>query len=590
MPLKSRTRRAVIALSALAVGAATLTATGSAVSQRPQTADELLQEMSLEEKVGQLFVTYAYGRTANTADPANREEFGVDTPAEVVRKYHLGGIVHFSWTNSLYGPEQIARLSNGMQDAAINSGGRVPLLISTDQEQGKVTRIGEPATQFPGNMALGATRSPEDSRRAAEITGRELRAMGLNMNFAPDGDVNVNPENPVIGVRSFSSDPALAAELTAAQVRGYQGAGESGVSGSVKHFPGHGDTTTDSHTGLPVIEHDRQEWERLDKPPFAAALEAGTDSVMSAHIVVPKLDDSGNPATLSRTVLGGMLREEMGYRGVVFTDSLQMQGVREQHPDGEIPVLALQAGADMLLMPQNLQVAIDGVLGAVRDGRLTEQRIDESVRRILALKQKRGVLADPFTDVSKVGSKVGSPEHLATAERITDRSTTVLRNENVLPLENPGEVLVTGAGEDATRALAGDIGERGPRSTALPTGKQPTPEQIDRAVAQAGDNDVTVVLTNAAWDAENAAQLELVSRLEQAGKPVVAVAVRDPYDAGHVDAPAWVATYSDKAVAMESLTKVLFGEISPTGKLPVAVPDADEPGSEKYPFGFGLTW
>ncbi|MFC7341082.1 glycoside hydrolase family 3 protein [Saccharopolyspora griseoalba] len=588
--MKSRTRRAAVALSALVIGAAALSTTGSATSQRPLTADELLREMTLEEKVGQLFVTYAYGRTADTADPANREEFGVDTPAEVVRKYHLGGIIHFSWTNSLYEPEQIARHSNGVQEAAINSGARVPLLISTDQEQGKVTRIGEPATQFPGNMALGAGRSPEDARLAAEITGRELRAMGLNVNFAPDGDVNVNPANPVIGVRSFSADPQLAARLTEAQVRGYQDAGARGVSSSVKHFPGHGDTATDSHTGLPVIEHNRRQWEQLDKPPFAAAIRAGTDSVMSAHIVVPKLDDSGDPATLSPTVLTGMLREELGYRGVVVTDSLQMQGVREQHPDAEIPVLALQAGADVLLMPQNLQVAIDGVLRAVRDGRLTEQRIDRSVRRVLELKERRGVLANPFVDPSEVDSAVGTPEHLADAQRITDRTTTVLRNENVLPLRDPRKVLVTGAGEDATAALAEDVGARGPRSTALPTGKQPSPEEIDRAVRRAADNDVTVVLTNAAWDADNSAQLDLVDRLARTGKPVVAVAVQDPYDAGHVDAPAWVATYSDKAVAMESLTKVLFGERSPAGELPVEVPDPQRPGNPKYPFGFGLTW
>lgn len=592
MALKTRTRRAVVALSALAVGAAALTTTGSALEPRAQTADELLREMTLEEKVGQLFVTYAYGRTADTPDPVNREEFGVDTPAQVVQKYHLGGIIHFTWSNSLYDPKQIAELSNGLQTAATSSGAQVPLLISTDQEQGQVTRITEPVTQLPGNMALGAGRSPQDAERAAAITGQELRAMGLNMNFAPSGDVNVNPANPVIGVRSFSSDPTLAAQFTAAQVRGYedaQAAGE-GVSASVKHFPGHGDTNTDSHTALPVIEHDRQQWEQLDAPPFKEAIAANTDSVMSAHIVVPKLDDSGQPATLAPKVLTGMLRQELGYQGVVFTDSLQMEGVRQQHPDSEIPVLALQAGADVMLMPQNLQVAIDGVIAAVHDGRLTEQRIDESVSRVLKLKEGRGVLANPFVDVSKVDSIVGNQQHLADAQRITDRSTTLLRNDAALPLKSPGKVFVTGASEKGTKALSDSVRARGPQSSALATGTKPTQEQIGQAVEQAKAHDVAVVLTSAAWNPDNAGQLDLVRALQATGKPVVAVAVRDPYDAAHVDVPAWIASYSDKPVAMESVTKVLFGETTPAGKLPVPVPEPGKPGTDRYPFGFGLAW
>jgi beta-N-acetylhexosaminidase len=590
--LKTRTRRAVVALSALAVGAAALTTTGSALEPRAQTADELLREMTLEEKVGQLFVTYAYGRTADTPDPVNREEFGVDTPAQVVQKYHLGGIIHFTWSNSLYDPKQIAELSNGLQTAATSSGAQVPLLISTDQEQGQVTRITEPVTQLPGNMALGAGRSPQDAERAAAITGQELRAMGLNMNFAPSGDVNVNPANPVIGVRSFSSDPTLAAQFTAAQVRGYedaQAAGE-GVSASVKHFPGHGDTNTDSHTALPVIEHDRQQWEQLDAPPFKEAIAANTDSVMSAHIVVPKLDDSGQPATLAPKVLTGMLRQELGYQGVVFTDSLQMEGVRQQHPDSEIPVLALQAGADVMLMPQNLQVAIDGVIAAVHDGRLTEQRIDESVSRVLKLKEGRGVLANPFVDVSKVDSIVGNQQHLADAQRITDRSTTLLRNDAALPLKSPGKVFVTGASEKGTKALSDSVRARGPQSSALATGTKPTQEQIGQAVEQAKAHDVAVVLTSAAWNPDNAGQLDLVRALQATGKPVVAVAVRDPYDAAHVDVPAWIASYSDKPVAMESVAKVLFGETTPAGKLPVPVPEPGKPGTDRYPFGFGLAW
>lgn len=587
-----RLHRAAAVLAAIALGYTTLTSTGSTASPGTTPA-EMVDSMSLEEKVGQLFVVPVYGAEANTAHPKNREEFGVDTPAEVVQKYHPGGVIHFTWTDSLQDPEQIAELSNGLQTAATSSGAGIPLLISTDQEQGAVTRIGAPATQFPGNMALGASRSQEDAERAAAITGQELRAMGINFDLAPSGDVNVNPENPVIGVRSFSSDPRLAAQLTAAQIRGYQdSAATTGtVSASVKHFPGHGDTNLDSHTDLPVIEHDRAQWEQLDAPPFAAAIAARVDSVMSAHIVMPKLDDSGEPSTLSPNVLTGMLRSELGFDGVVITDSLRMEGVRQKHSDSEVPVLALEAGADLLLMPPNLQTAIDGVIDAVRSGDLTEERIDKSVERILEMKQRRGILSSPHTDPARAVEFVGNPEHRKDAQRITDRTTTLLRNENgVLPLQQPGKVLVTGSGEDATAALAESVRARGARATALPTGNAPTAEQIDQAVAAAGRNDVVVVLTNGAWQTDRAAQLDLVRALQETDKPVVAVATGDPYDAGHVDAPAWVVTYSDKAVAMESLTKVLFGEISPTGELPVPVPDPNQPGADKYPFGHGLAW
>ncbi|WP_073480282.1 glycoside hydrolase family 3 protein [Streptoalloteichus hindustanus] len=556
-------------------------------------ANAVLRRMSLEEKVGQLFVTYAYGSGADSRHPKNQAEFGVDTPAEVVRRYHLGGVIYFSWTDSLADPKQVAGLSNGLQRAALTSGAGVPLLISTDQEHGVVARFGPPATQFPGNMALGATRSPDVARKAARIAGAELRAVGVNQNYAPVADVNTNPANPVIGVRSFSSDPELAARMVAAQVRGYEGEGrpERGVSATVKHFPGHGDTNVDSHSGLPVIHHDREQWRRLDAPPFRAAIDQGADMIMSAHIVVPKLDDSQEPATVSRKVLTGILREELGFRGVVITDSLQMDAVRKRYPDAELAVRALEAGADQLLMPQNLRAAYDGVLAAVRDGRLSERRIDESVRRVLTMKYNRGITRHPFVDETAVDRKVGTREHLAAAQEIADRTTTALRNDdNLLPLrDKPGRVLVTGWGEATTTALAEKISARGPATTRLATGAKPNPKAIDEAVAAAGNHDLTVVLTSRAWD--DAPQQELVRRLAESGRPVVAVAVRDPYDAAYVEqARTWLTTYSHSQAAMESLTKVLFGETSPRGKLPVTVPVPGKPDTARFPFGHGLSW
>src|SRR6266545_781906 len=348
--------------------------------------NQIVKRMTLEQKVGQLFATYVYGSDANAVSAedalANRTSYGVSTPAEVVAKYHLGEVIYFVWSGNLRDPRQIATLSNGLQGAAATSGANLPLLISTDQEQGSVVwRLPPPATAFPGAMALGAGRSPADAYTAARITGDELRAVGITQALAPVADVNVNPANPVIGVRSFSSDPALAAQMVDAQVNGLQRG--ANATATAKHFPGHGDTAVDSHTGIPIITHTVDQWWRLDAPPFQAAIAAGIDSIMTAHIVVPALDPSGDPATLSHPILTGLLRDTLHFDGLVVTDALGMQGVRDKYGDDRVPVLALKAGVDQLLKSPDgaFSQQYDAVLAAVRSGELTDRRIDESVYR-----------------------------------------------------------------------------------------------------------------------------------------------------------------------------------------------------------------
>ena len=382
-----------------------------------------LAGMTLEDKVGQLFIGFPYGAAADSADGRNARLYGVDTAAELVARYHLGGVIYFDWSNGLRSPAQVARLSNGLQNAALDSGASVPLIICTDQENGSVNRIGAPFTELPGASELGRTGSAEDARVAASVAGAELRAMGVNTDLAPVADVNVNPANPVIGPRSFSADPALAATMTGAQVVGYQ----ESVAATAKHFPGHGDTTVDSHTGLPVITHDREQWARLDAPPFRSAIAAGVDVIMTGHLVLPLLDPSGDPATLSPAIVTGLLRGELGFAGVVMTDSLRMQGVRDRHPDDRIPVLALKAGVDVLLMPPNLDLAYRSVLAAVRSGELTERRIDESVTRILRMKFRRGIVARPFADEAAVDAVVGSAEHRQIATRLSGDAARAAR-------------------------------------------------------------------------------------------------------------------------------------------------------------------
>src|SRR6266545_4009878 len=424
------TRRTVLGLAA-GVRPAAATSAGQAHGWAVAT----LARMTIAEKVGQLFVTYAYGATADTADSRNTDEYGVATPAEVVAKYKLGGGIYFAWTDSVANPAQIANLSNGLQRTALGLGARVPLLITTDQEQGVVYRVGPPATQFPGSMALGAGRSAADARTAGAITGAELKALGINQDYAPVCDVNVNALNPVIGVRSVSSHPDLVAEIVAAQVRGLQDDG--GIAATAKHFPGHGDTATDSHTGIPLITHTREQWETIDAPPFRAAIAAGIDSIMTAHIVVPALDPSGDPATLSRPILTGVLRGELGFRGVIVTDALEMAAVRQQYGDAEAVVRAIEAGADQVLLPPAPDLQFDAVLNAVRSGRISEQRINESVYRLLLNKVTHGIMTDPFVDTSKVMDVVGTTDSLAAAQAVTDKTTTLVKNDaGLLPLSN----------------------------------------------------------------------------------------------------------------------------------------------------------
>ncbi|QVQ50726.1 beta-hexosaminidase [Spiractinospora alimapuensis] len=384
--------------------------------------EELLAEMSLEEKVGQLFVPYTYGESATTENAAdvsaNQAAYGVDNAAELIETYNVGGIIYFDWSGNFASgsPEQVASLSNGLQDAALSQPNGIPLIISVDQEGGPVTRIGEPVTQFPDAATLGATEDTALAEEAAAVGARELRAMGINQNYAPVGDVQITDDNPAIDQRSFGDDPGLVAEMTAAQVRGIQG---ENVAASVKHFPGHGNTDVDSHFGVPVVDHDRSQWEELDAPPFTAAIDEEVDSVLVGHLVYPELDSTETPATLSEPIISGMLRDEMGFDGVVVTDALDMEGVRESYSDDEVAVLAIQAGVDQLLQPPSGEFVTqyEAVLDAVAEGELTEERVDESVLRILTLKKELGLFEDPFADEAAVSDVVGIPEHQDVADR-----------------------------------------------------------------------------------------------------------------------------------------------------------------------------
>ncbi|MFG2717043.1 glycoside hydrolase family 3 protein [Streptomyces sp. NPDC048416] len=606
--MQHRTSRRSLLTTTAAVAAATalgsrlpawaMDGTRSAVDRRLRA---IIARMSVEEKIGQLFVMRIYGDSATAPDQAdidaNLREIGVRDAAELISTYHVGGIIYFTWAHNTRDPHQIAALSNGIQAAGLAQRVPVPLLIATDQEHGTVCRVGKPATLFPGAMAMGAGGSTEDARTLGRISGAELAAIGIRQDYSPDADVNINPANPVIGVRSFGADPAAVARMVAAEVRGYQ---ESSVAATAKHFPGHGDTSVDSHTGIPVITHTREEWERLDAPPFKAAIAAGIDAIMTAHIQFPALDPSNDPATLSRPILTGILREQLGYDGVVITDSLGMKGVRDKYGDDRVPVLALKAGVDQLLDPPKLDVAFGGVRAAVASGELSEARLDASVLRILRLKERRGLFDRPYVSARGVARVVGTRAHLRAADAIAERTTTLLANPGgLLPLSGRrhGRVLVVGADPDSpsgttgppTAVLAAALTELGFRATALSTGSLPSPARIDAAVAACAGQDAVIVGTyNAGPDG---AQSRLVAALGASGVPVVHIALRNPYDIAYLSGfGASLATYSWTDVELRAAVRVLAGRADPRGRLPVPVPRADDPARTLYPIGHGLSY
>lgn len=599
-------RRTVLAATAgvtaaLALDATSADAAGPDTGTGDKTLRALISRMTLEEKVGQLFVMRVYGHSATAPDQAdvdaNLKEIGVRTAAELIARYRVGGIIYFAWAHNTRDPHQIADLSNGIQHASLGLPRGLPVLISTDQEHGIVARVGKPATLLPGAMALGAGRSRSDARTAGRIGGAELRALGIRQDFAPVADVNVNPANPVIGVRSFGADPQAVAGMVAAQVGGYQ---RSGVAATAKHFPGHGDTQEDSHYGFPEIKHTREQWTQLDAPPFRAAIRAGIDAVMTAHIMVPALDPSGDPATLSHPILTGILREELGYDGVVVTDSLGMQGVRTKYGDDRVPVLALKAGVDQLLNPPSLDIAWNAVLNAVRNGELTEARLDESILRVLRLKAKLGLFKKPYVSHARVDRVVGTAAHLSAADRIAERTTTLLVNERgLLPLSRRTHrnVLVVGADPASpsgttgppTTVLATALTELGFTATALSTGTAPSQATIDRAVAAAEGKDAVVVGTYNVT--ATSAQRTLVDALAATGVPVVAIALRNPYDVAQLPSVrAYLASYSWTDVELRAAARVVAGRVAPRGRLPVPVQRADDPARVLYPVGHGLTY
>lgn len=425
-------------------------------SQQTKTKDKKIEDkiskMTLDEKIGQMLMLEFRHWEDENGELQEVTELNEDIKNAIV-KYKVGGVILFA--ENVRDTEQTTKLTHNIQKAAVENG-LDPLLISIDQEGGIVVRLGT-GTSLPGNMALGATRDKELAYQYGKIIADEIKALGINVNLAPVMDTNNNPNNPVIGLRSISSDPKLVGELGSEVVKGLQ---DQGVSAAIKHFPGHGDTATDSHLGLPVVDKSFEEVEKLELVPFKKAANEGVDMIMTAHISYPQLEKDtaiskkdgstvGIPATLSDDILTGIIREKMHYDGIVITDAMKMQAIADHFGEEDAVVMAIKAGVDIPLMPALLQknedlLILDNIIGRIKNeidlGNISENEIDNSVYRILELKQKRGILdlnqykvrlEEKIENALKV---VGNKEHFDKQREITQKAITVTKNNDLLPL------------------------------------------------------------------------------------------------------------------------------------------------------------
>lgn len=505
--------------------------------------------------------------TAHTADAAGSRII-VDFPGHeitpplerLLREGRIGGVILFA--KNIASPSQVRALTTDLQRLAA-AAGLPPLLVTIDQEGGVVSRFDEGFTVFPGAMALAAAGRPEDAAAAGRITALELRALGINTNHAPVLDVNTNPANPVIGIRAFGDDPGLVSQFGTAYLRAARSAG---ILATAKHFPGHGDTSVDSHLDLPSVSKTKDRLRREEMHPFVAAIRSGADALLSAHIVFPAMDPT-RPATLSRAVMHDLLRGELGFEGVVFTDSMAMKAVADRWSRGAAAVEALRAGCDLILACGPLEAqweAIEAVRAAVGGGALDAAATRAGATRIARAKTR---YVEAGTNHSS-GGAVGTPEHRRIAQEIADRAVTLVRaHPGRIPLP-PGRTVVAQAG-----TKGGPTGERltvslGEELRALGADVAITPS-VDEVLRGSWTCVVVASLSLRTYDG-----VEAVRALHRAfGEKLVVVGVGTPYELLRFpEVQTYLTTYGPDPASLRAAAKVLAGTLAPSGRLPVALP------------------
>ena len=548
------------------------TATADAQAEK-KWVEETLRGLTLRERIGQMIVVAASSEFMN---------FASDRFAEVRQQIEQNKVGSFIVRSG--SPNEVAALTNEMQRLS-----KLPLLIAADYERGLRMQMRN-GTPFTTNMGVAAAGDPQAAYRQGKIIGEEMRAMGVNWLYAPVADINNNPENPVINIRSFGEDPQRVAEFVAAAVRGVR---DGGALATIKHFPGHGDTATDSHIGLATIKVDRARLDRVELVPFRAAIAASADSVMTAHVAVPNITGDEIPGTLSPKITTDLLRRELKFDGLITTDSLGMGAIVKNYPGAEGSVRAIKAGADVALLAPDPKAAIDSIEAAVQRGEITEERINESVRRILSAKYRLGLVQQRTVDPSAVNRIVERPENVREAQRVAEKSMTLLRNEgNVLPLSleraNRALFVVVAADDDPEegRTFIPQVQQRAKSARVVRTDPRTTQAEYDALAAEAAKAGVIVVapfVKRAALKGTVAlpeTQADFVRRLVATGKPLAVIAFGSPYLVRQFpSAPVYLTTYAIEEVAQGAAVRAMFGEIQIAGKLPVSVPGLFELGA-----------
>ncbi len=537
--------------------------------------ESTLRKMTVDEKIGQLLFATYHGSFTST-DAAAYQQILHD-----VNDLHVGGFINVTHGSSL-GIVKSQTYPTAVLNNQLQSKSKLPLLIGADFERGTAMRLDE-GTSFPTAMALAAGGDSKDAYTMGKITALESRAVGVHWVYAPDADVNNNPGNPIINTRSFGEDPARVSEFVSAFVRGVE---ENGGLATAKHFPGHGDTAADSHIDLPVIRADRARLNTLELVPFRAAISAGASSIMTGHLNVPSLEpDPNTPATLSQNILTGLLRDEMGYQGLIVTDAMDMGGITVRYAPGEAAVRAIVAGIDALLMSPVPDAAFEALQAAVKSGRISKARLDSSVRRILQAKARLGLHANRLVDLNALNQKFGSVAGQKEAQEISDRGVTLLRDmPHRLPLDatKPSRALLLAfyadpepyPGEDLERELRSRFDSvttlrADTRFVNASILKLPPPDSYDVAILALFVR-VSDRKGNVDVPAEQAAVAE---QLYKTGKPIITVGFGSPYLIEKFpQAETWLAAFGISDVAQISMARALFGQIPVRGHLPVTIP------------------
>jgi beta-N-acetylhexosaminidase len=538
--------------------------------------DKMVSKMTLEERIGQMIVCPYSGRFLN------RESEEMKDLESLVLTRKIGGLI-------LYGGDvyETAHLTNRLQEIS-----KIPLLIASDLERGLGNQI-EGATQFPPLMALGAIGTEAQAYQMGKVTAVEGRALGIHLTYAPVVDVNINPDNPIINIRSFGENPERVSRLAEAFIRGCQ---ENGLLATAKHFPGHGDTDLDSHSVLPTVTGDIERLKKVELYPFRKAVEAGVSVIMTAHLHLPALDPAADmPATLSHQIISGLLRREMGFKGLIVTDAMDMGGVTALYSPEEAALKAVQAGVDMILKSPEPEVVIEALIQAVKEGELSESKIDESVRRILEAKARLRLHKNRLVNIEKLDKTIAAKQHVALAKKMFENSITLVKNENqVLTLPESGKkIAVLSLSSDpgsyfAGRSLISGMEKRDLNLFSFYADAFTGEEYLKEGLEKALKADIIIFALFSARRARkgsvglNENHVQMVKEAAASSTPVVVVSFGSPYFISRFpEVDSYLCAYRWSSQAQQTAVKAIFGEIDLQGRLPVTIPGL-------YPVGHGI--